>query len=476
MSSAIPPGRGQAVAPKIATPAGRGHSVIPPGRGQAVAPATLAPFYHYHRLANGAQLLGYAMPSLRSVTFGCQFDAAVIHEPEGKQGLAHVFEYLLFQGTKKRDARMLSNAFETLGARRGIDTGFEMTSVWAQVVHTELETSLRLFNELLLEPAFPADKLAHIQKKVLQEIHRCNDEARRRVIDLTCAKFYRGTSLARSLLGTAESVASLKQEDFFGFWQSRYQPNNMLFAIAGKFQWEMVLEQMEALFGGWQGEAVALPEQQPTFASTLSLEHREGQQEHVCLMFPFPNYADPDYYAALLINDILGGNMHSRLFVEVREKRSLVYSIASTMVSNRSTGAVRIYAGTTPEQGRKCLGVILDELCKLKQNGITHHELNHAKIHLKSQNILRGESSRACMGTMAHAWWFNRTLPTWQEMKAAIDAVTEEQISRVLQRFSPVNPLTITVISPLERDTWLKEAVGYPNISPFLADSLDPVA
>jgi predicted Zn-dependent peptidase len=436
----------------------------------------LAPFYHYHRLANGVQLLGYSMPSLRSVTFGCQFDAAVIHEPEGKQGLAHLFEYMLFQGTKKRDARMLSNAFETLGARRGIDTGFEMTCVWTQVVHTELETSLRLVNELLLEPAFPVDKLAQLQKIVLQEIHRCNDEATRCIIDLTCTKFYQGTSLARSLLGTEESVASLKQGDFLDFWKSRYQPDNMLFAIAGKFQWEKVLELMEAIFGAWQGEAISLPMQQPKFASTLSIEHREGQQEHFCLMFPFPNYADPDYYAALLINDILGGNMNSRLFVEVREKRSLAYSISSAMVSNRSTGAVRIYAGTTPEHGRKCLEVILDELCKLKQNGITHHELNHAKIHLKSQNILRGESSRVCMGTMAHAWWFNRTLPTWQEMKAAIDAVTEEQILRVLQQFSPVNPLTVTVMSPLESDAWLKEAAGYPGISSFLADSLDPVA
>ncbi|HLH61330.1 MAG TPA: pitrilysin family protein [Ktedonobacteraceae bacterium] len=436
----------------------------------------LAPFYHYHRLANGVQLLGYAMPSLRSVTFGCQFDAAVIHEPEGKQGLAHLFEYLLFQGTKKRDARMLSSAFETLGARRGIDTGFETACVWTQVVHTELETALRLVSELLLEPAFPVDKLAHIQKIVLQEIHRCNDEARRRVIDLTCAKFYRGTSLSRSLLGTAESIASLKQEDFLDFWQSRYQPNNMLFAIAGKFQWEKVLEQMEALFGGWQGEAMSLPMQQLKFASTLSIEHREGQQEHFCLMFPFPNYADPDYYAALLINDILGGSMHSRLFVEVREKRSLVYSISSTMVSNRSTGAVRIYAATTPEQGRKCLAVILDELYRLRQNGITHYELNQAKIHLKSQHILRGESSRVCMSTMAYAWWFNRTLPGWQAMKAAIDAVTEEQILRVLQRFSPVNPLTITAITPLEPDVWLKEAARHSTISSFLTDSLDPIA
>ncbi len=412
----------------------------------------LPPAYHYHRLSNGIELIGQALPSLRSATFGCQFEAAVIHEPEAKQGLAHLFESMWLQGTQKHDTRSLHNAFEALGAHKGINTGFEMARLWVQVVDNKLEKALQLANELILAPTFPADTLGRVQKIISQEIHRRDDESTRRIVELTRAQFYRGTTLARSLLGTTESVAALDTTDLVDFWHRRYQPDAMLFAIAGRFQWDEVVAQMEELFGDWQGHAVPMPLQQPHPASTLSVEYRESQQEHLCMMFPFPNYADPDYYAALIANDILGGNMNSRLFVEVREKRSLVYSVSSALISNRSMGAVRIYAGTTPEQGLACLSVILDELHKLEQDGISQHELQLARTHLKSQNILRSESSRVCMGTLAHSWWFERKLSTLQDFKAAIDAVTQEQVLRVLRRFSPVSPLTMTALGPLERD------------------------
>ena len=115
------------------------------------------------------------------------------------------------------------------------------------------------------------------------------------------------------------------------FWQDRYLPNDALFSIAGKFDWEHVVARMEELFDGWQGVAMASPQELPMPTSSVALEHQEGKQEHLALMFPFPNYTDPDYYAAMVIAEVLGGNMASRLFVEVREKRGLVYSVSAGM-------------------------------------------------------------------------------------------------------------------------------------------------
>ena len=87
---------------------------------------SLPPNYYYHRLANGIEMLGQYMPSLSSITFGFQVDAAVIHEPPEKLGLAHLFEYMLFQGTKQKDARALNEAFESLGAHKGASSGLEI--------------------------------------------------------------------------------------------------------------------------------------------------------------------------------------------------------------------------------------------------------------------------------------------------------------------------------------------------------------
>ena len=413
---------------------------------------SLPPNYFYHRLPNGVELIGQYMPSLSSITFGFQLDAAVINEPEDRLGLAHLFEYMLFQGTKKKDARSLNEAFESLGARKGASTGLETAQVYSQIVNTKFDATLELIAEVMRMPTFPQDELEQMRSLVLQEIRRRDDEPMSRIFELIRSNFYQGTALSRPVLGTSESVASLQRADLQDFWQARYRPNITLFAIAGKFDWDRVVSRVEALYGDWQGSAPPSPEQHPAPQARITLEHQEGKQEHLALMFPFPSYTDADYYAAMVLSEVLGGNMASRLFVEVREKRGLVYGISAGLASNKYSGAMRIYAGTTPEQGHECLQVIVNELRKLKQEGITADELERAKVQLKSENVMRSEGSGACMGAIARSWWYERKLRTIQEAKESIDAVTQEQVLQVLHRFSPLHPLAVAAIGPLTQD------------------------
>jgi predicted Zn-dependent peptidase len=419
----------------------------------------LPPNYFYHRMANGIEMVGQYMPSLSSITFGFQLDAAVINEPEEQQGLSHLFEYMLFEGTKQKDARALNEAFESLGARKGASTGLETSQVWAQIVNTKFDATLELINELLLTSTFPNEELEQMRSIILQEIRRRDDEPMSRIFELVRANFYQGTALGRPILGTSESVNRLQRQDLQAFWHARYQPDNTLFAIAGKFDWDHVVQQMQRLFGDWRGHAESSPEQRPVPGTHIALEHQEGKQEHLALMAPFPNYTDPDYYAALVVSEVLGGNMASRLFVEVREKRGLVYGISAGLASNKHIGAMRIYAGTTPEQGQECLQVIVDELRKLEQEGITADELARAKVQLKSENVMRSEGSGARMGAISRSWWYERKVRTIQEIKEAIDAVTQEQVLQVLRRFSLLNPLTVAAIGPLKQDELVGDAL-----------------
>ncbi len=411
----------------------------------------LPPNYFYHHLPNGIEMIGQYMPSLSSITFGFQLDAGVINEPEDKPGLAHLFEYMLFQGTKLKNARVLNDAFESLGARKGASSGLETDQVWAQIVNTKFDATLDLIQEVLLTPAFPQDDVEQMKNVILQEIRRRDDEPMSRVFELVRSNFYAGTALARSSLGTLESVRALQRQDVLNFWQERYQPNNTLFAIAGKFDWDAVVARMQKLFDSWQGTAVPSPEEMPLPTSRVALEEdRDSKQEHLSLMFPFPNYTDPDYYAAMVIGEVLGGSMASRLFVEVREKRGLVYSVSASNVSHKNIGAMRIYAGTTPQQAHECLQVIVDQLRLLEQQGITPDELERAKVQLKSESIMRSEGSGSRMGALSRSWWYERKLRTIQQVKESIDAVTLDQIMGVLHRFSPLAPLVVTGIGPLD--------------------------
>jgi predicted Zn-dependent peptidase len=420
----------------------------------------LPPNYFHHQLSNGIEMIGQYMPSLNSISFGFQLDAAVVHEPEEKLGLAHLFEYMLFQGTKQKDARALNEAFESLGARKGASTSMETALVWSQIVNTKFDATLDLFREVLLTPTFPRDELEQMRNLVIQEIRRRDDEPMSRIFELIRGNFYKGTALSRLMLGTNESLPTIQRQDLLDFWQKRYRPNNVLLTIAGKFDWDRVVKQMQDHFDGWQGEASPTIEQHPHPTTSISLEYREGKQEHLALMSPFPNYTDPDYYAAMVIAEVLGGSMASRLFVEVREKRGLVYGVSANLSGNKHIGALRIYAGTTPEQGRECLQVIVSELHKLAQEGITTDELERTKLQLKSEHVMHGEGSASRMSAIARSWWYEGNIKTIQDVKDAIDAVSQEQVLRVLQRFSPTNPLTIAGIGPLSQEDLVGEILS----------------
>jgi len=412
----------------------------------------LPPNYFYHKLPNGIELIGQYMPSLSSISFGFQLDAAVVNEPEEKQGLSHLFEYMLFQGTKKKDARALNEAFESLGARKGASTSLETAMTWAQIVNTKFDATLDLFHEILLQPTFPKDELEPMRNLVLQEIRRRDDEPMSRIFELVRGEFYKGTPLSRPVLGTNESVQNIQRADLQNFWQQYYHPNDTIFALAGKFDWEHVVERLDSLFSDWKGQSEKASDINPEPANRVTLEYSEGKQEHLCMMAPFPNYTDPDYYAAMVATEVLGGNMASRLFVEVREKRGLVYGIQAGLAGNKHIGSLRIYAGTTPEQAHECLEVTLNELRKLEHEGITNDELERAKLQLKSENVMRSEGSGARMNSILRSWWYERKLRTVQETKDAIDAVTQEQVLNVMQRYSPLNPLTVAAIGPLSRE------------------------
>ena len=178
------------------------------------------------------------------------------------------------------------------------------------------------------------------------------------------------------------------------------------------------------------------------------------------MMFPFPKYGDPDYYAAMVFSEIFGGSMNSRLFREVREKRGLVYSVQSAFSPNGIFGAETIYAGTNPDKAHETVQVIVDELRKLPTGGVTDDELSRAKVQIKSEIVMHGESSSSRMLSLARAWWFERRLLSIQDVKDAVDNVSQEQILHLFERFPPMDRLVITAIGPRPERELIGEVLG----------------
>lgn len=422
-------------------------------------PGGLAPNYFTHALPNGLRLVGQRMPSLASVTFGFQVPAGIRDEPDNRLGLTYLLADMLFQGTETRNVRQLTEAFEALGARKGGENAMEFARYSAQIVANRFDATLDLFADVMLHSAIPQDEFQQMRAVQLQDIRRRDDEPMRRIFDLVRERFFAGSHLGRRGLGLRETVEALTAEDLRAFYHARYQPEGALFAIAGDFDWDHVVERVTALFGGWGGAAPASSTALPAPKTGVSVEIIEGNQEHIGMAFPFPIYGDPDYYAANVAMEILGGGMTSRLFREVREKRGLVYSVSAMFAPNGEYGAGYLYAGTSPEKSPETVKVLLDELRLLQSDGVTEEELSRAKTQLKSELVMRGESSAARMGALARSWWFERKLTTIQELKAAVDAVTTEQILALMRRYPPTTPLVIGAIGPRTQEELVGDAL-----------------
>ena len=421
---------------------------------------SLAPNYFVHTFENGLQLVGQRMPSLASVTFGIQFDAGLKDEPEEKLGLTHLLSDVVFQGTEHRNVRQLTEDFEAIGARKGGETANEFARYSAQIVGNRFDRALELMADVVRYPTFPRDELVQMRNVQLQEIRRRDDEPMRRIFDMVRERFYAGTTLGRRGLGLRETVETLEPEDLRAFYRARYRPQAALIAIAGNFDWDTVVARIGDLFGDWTGDAPASDRQIAQPPSAVSIELHDGTQEHIGMAFPFPKYGDPDYYAASVVSEIFGGGMTSRLFREVREKRGLVYSVASIFAPNGIFGAEFLYAGTTPEKSPETVHVMLDELRRLQSEGVSQDELDRAKVQLKSELVMRGESSGARASALARSWWFEHHLITIQELKEAIDRVTREQILGLLQRFPTTDPLVIAAIGPRTQEELIGDALS----------------
>ena len=419
----------------------------------------LAPNYFLHTFDNGLQMVGQRMPSLASVTFGVQLNAGIRDEPEDRLGLTYLLADMMFQGTTNRNVRQLTEEFEAIGARKGGEAGMEFARYSAQIVGNRLERALDLMADVLLHPAFPNDEFNQMRAVQLQEIRRRDDEPMRRIFDLVREKFYAGTPLSRRALGLRETVEALTPDDLRSFYGARYKPHGALLSIAGDFEWEHAVSHVQRLLGGWQGDAPESVEPAWQPQAGVNIEVQEGNQEHIGMAFPFPAFGDPDYYAASVALEIFGGGMTSRLFREVREKRGLVYSVAAIFSPNGAHGAGYLYAGTTPEKSHETVRVMLDELQLLQEQGVTEDELSRAKVQLKSELVMRGESSSSRMGALARAWWFEHRLITIQEVKQAVDSVTTEQILGLMRRFPPTKPLVIGAIGPRSQDELIGDAL-----------------
>ena len=412
-------------------------------------------------LPNGMHIVAQPLAGVQSVAIGFLIGTGARDENWETAGISHLTEATMFRGTENLSSRELNDQLDRLGVGRSSTSGIEMSLFSAVALGDRLIPTLEILTEVIRRPAFPADDLEAVRGLQLQEIGQREDQPAQLAMDRMRQLYFSGSRFGNDVLGSRESVTRVTYEQVTEYWRARYTPNNIILSVAGRFEWDRLLDRITYLTMDWeQGQGRLVLEEPPVNPATAVYEV-PGAQENLTFAFPGVANADPMYYPAALVSMVLGGGMNSRLFTEVREKRGLAYSVGARFDGLERTGLTRIVAGTQPERAHETVDVIQEELSKLERTGVTKEELDLAKTRLKSRVVMNSESTGNRMMAIARDWWYEERFRTLAEIRQEIDTVSVDGVQEYLDRIHITENVGRVAIGPLTASDLGLEPVAF---------------
>ena len=359
--------------------------------------------FSQERLPNGTQLAVAHMPHVESVSVGFWIGVGGRQESRRQNGVFHFLEHMLFKGTTKRNAREISEAIEGVGGYLNAFTAEEMTCYYARASASHLPLMVDVLSDMLLRATFPAAEIARERGVIQEEIRMYEDQPGQVAQDIASTLLWPNHPLGQPLLGTSDTVNRLRRRDLLNVRRKYYHAGNLCITVAGKTDIAEVKELLKPLLRQLPTgpRAMAKPVSRRQSEARVQVVRKPIEQTQFVVGLRGVSRHDPRRSAFRLMSVMLGENMSSRLFQNVREKQGLVYSIFSELNPYRDTGCLAVYAGTSKESAPKVVQSVLKEFRDLKEVPVSTDELVRAKAQLKGSLMLSLESSMARMSNLA---------------------------------------------------------------------------
>ena len=400
-------------------------------------------------LKNGIRIVSKKMSHIHSVSMGIWVNVGARDESSSENGLSHFIEHMIFKGTEKRTAFQIAKEFDSIGGQTNAFTSAENTCYHAKVLDTHLETMVDILSDIFLNSVFDEKEIENERAVIFQEIGMVEDSPDEYIHVLSGRNFWGDNSLGRSVLGTRENVAGFNSLAIKRFFHKLYQPERIVISAAGNLEHNCLVDLIGPVFESIR-RGNSFPERiTPQGRCKVNLHQRNLEQVHICLGTKGVSITDPRRYAYSLMNTIFGGNMSSRLFQEIREKRGLAYSVYSFISSYVDTGIFGASAAVNPKNARKSTELILKEIFRLKQTRVGPNELNDAKEHTKGSLMLASESNDNQMVRLAqNETHFGRFIPL-EEIANNIESVTREDILDLAESLFQKRRFALTLLGPV---------------------------
>lgn len=392
-----------------------------------------------HTSKNGLRIVLESIPAVRSVTIGIWILTGSRNETEVNNGISHFLEHMFFKGTDTRSAQDIAEAFDSIGGQVNAFTSKEYTCFYARVLDTHKEYALEILADMFFNSSFDEEEMEREKKVVFEEIKMYEDTPDDIVHDLLAEASYGNHPLGYPILGTEDHLNTFTPETLRNYIKEQYTPENVVVSIAGNVD-SSFIRSVEGYFGSFQSDHKRASIIKPTFLTNNIEKNKDTEQAHLCLGFNGLPIGDEDVYSLIIMNNVLGGSMSSRLFQEVREKQGLAYAVFSYHSSFLDNGLLTIYAGTGKEQLPLLQDTINKTVEQLIESGLTEKELTNSKEQLKGNVMLSLESTSSRMSRNGRNELLLNHHRTLDDMIREIDAVNHASIQQMIQRIFKQSP------------------------------------
>jgi predicted Zn-dependent peptidase len=377
-------------------------------------------------LPNGLKVASREMPGIETAAVGLYAEAGSRHEPARLNGIAHLFEHMVFKGAGGRSAREISEAIEDVGGDLNACTDRDGTSFMASVLAEHVPLGVELVSDLVLKPHFAAADLEREKDVVLQELGEARDTPSDIIFDELWSAAFSDQPLGRPVLGDETSIAAIAVGDLQDWRSGLCRGGGLLLVGAGKIEHRRLVELAEAHLGGLPAGTVEPPEP-ARFTGGTRVGRAAADQAHLALAFPAPAQLDPDYFAARLFSDLVGGGMSSRLFQQVREERGLAYSVYSQLHPYADAGMFYVYAATARRESAAAAQLI-EEIVHEAVESATQREVDRVRTQSRAALLMSIESPWGQAHYLARQLAVHGRLVEPAEVIAELEAVTVDQV------------------------------------------------
>ncbi len=413
-----------------------------------------------YTLDNGLRVVMEKIDYVKSASIGIWVNIGSNNETEETNGLSHFIEHMLFKGTTNRKANEIAEDMDNLGGQLNAFTSKESTCFYVKVLDENIEEAVEILSDMFFNSLFLQEEIDKEISVVVEEIKMYEDSPEDLVHDKLTEIIFNDSPMAYNILGTEKNLRTFTTEKVTDYMNEKYSPYNTVISIAGSFDEESFINLIKDKFDNWHNSKAEHIDKQGVYIRKVVGINKDLEQFHMCIGNKTIGRHNENYYPLLVLNNIFGGTMSSRIFQEVREKKGLVYSIYSFVSNYSNTGIFTTYAGMAYECVEDALRTILREMADIKKGKITLKEFNRAKQQIKGNYILGLESTSSRMSAIGRRELLYNEIQYPEKVIESISNVKLEDVLKVANDLFDIDNLSITFTGNLTKHKNIEETIN----------------